>query len=280
VNSIKNISNHISTCLSDVKIENPQMEARIILAHYLDCSIEKLIIDQDKLIEYSKELENLVNQRLKKIPLAYILGYKEFYGRRFFVNQNVLIPRPDTETLIDSVLKKYSNINNLNLLELGVGSGCIIINILLGLKNSRAIGIDISEQALDIALKNIKLHNCQNRIELLLSNWYSNIKALKQFDVIISNPPYIRKNEIDLMSEETIRYEPMIALYDEYFDSYKQIAKHSKNYLKENGEIYLEIGMNQEIEITNIFLAENYILKNEFYDLSNILRVLVFSISN
>ncbi len=251
------------------------MEARIILSHYLKCSIEELIINQYTLEEYSEILNDLVNQRIAKKPLAYILGSKEFHGRDFIVNENVLIPRPDTEILIDAVLKGQKN-NKTNILELGVGSGCIIITLLLELKNSIGIGVDISEKALNVAMQNTLLHHCNDRLTLIKSDWFDNIDSVNKFDLIISNPPYIHEEEKYLMSDETI-YEPELALYTKSYESYKQIAQHSKNYLSNEGLIYIEIGINQETNIIQIFNDENYILKDKFLDLAQIVRVLVFS---
>lgn len=275
--TIKYILDNITKSLFDAEIPNPRMEARILLAHYMNYSTEQLITNQDEMVEFSQTILGLVNQRIEHKPLSYLLGYKEFYGRNFIVNENVLVPRPDTEILISAVLNKYYNNLDLNILELGVGSGCIIISLLLELARSKGLGVDISKEALRIASHNSDLYNCKERLTLLESDWYQNINSVNQYDLIISNPPYINKSEISLMSKETLRYEPEIALYTENYDSYKKIARHAKNYLNNEGEIYLEIGINQETEIKKIFIDNGYILKNQFFDFNTILRVLVFS---
>jgi release factor glutamine methyltransferase len=278
VKTIKSILDNITQSLFDAEIPIPRMEARILLAHYMNYSIEKLITNQDEKIEFSEKILSLVNQRIAHKPLSYLLGYKEFYGRNFIVNENVLIPRPDTEILVSAVLNKYQNNLDLNILELGVGTGCIMISLLLELPNSRGLGVDISKEALYVAARNSDLYNCKERLTLIESDWYKNINPRNQYDLIISNPPYIKKSEISLMSKETLRYEPAIALYTENYDSYKKIAQHGKNYLNNEGEIYLEIGINQETEIIKIFIDNGYILKNQIFDLNRILRVLAFSI--
>ncbi len=275
--TIKYILDNITKSLFDAEIPNPRMEARILLAHYMNYSTEQLITNQDEMVEFSQTILGLVNQRIEHKPLSYLLGYKEFYGRNFIVNENVLVPRPDTEILISAVLNKYYNNLDLNILELGVGSGCIIISLLLELARSKGLGVDISKEALRIASHNSDLYNCKERLTLLESDWYQNITPANQYDLIISNPPYIKKSEIALMSKETLMYEPEIALYTENYDSYKKIAKHAKNYLNNEGEIYLEIGINQGTEIKKIFIDNGYILKNQFFDFNTILRVLVFS---
>jgi release factor glutamine methyltransferase len=277
VKTIKYILDNITKSLFDAEIPNPRMEARILLAHYMNYSTEQLITNQDEMVEFSQTILGLVNQRIEHKPLSYLLGYKEFYGRNFIVNENVLVPRPDTEILISAVLNKYYNNLDLNILELGVGSGCIIISLLLELARSKGLGVDISKEALRIASHNSDLYNCKERLTLLESDWYQNITPANQYDLIISNPPYIKKSEIALMSKETLMYEPEIALYTENYDSYKKIAKHAKNYLNNEGEIYLEIGINQGTEIKKIFIDNGYILKNQFFDFNTILRVLVFS---
>jgi release factor glutamine methyltransferase len=280
--SIKTIIGEISKQLAENSIPNPHMEARIIVSHYLNSSIEELIINQDRQCDYNEALSSLVQQRLLGKPLAYILGYKEFYGRKFLVNQDVLIPRPDTEILIDAVLKKYidCSTDQIDILELGVGSGCIITTLALELRNSKGIGLDISSEALNIAMQNLQYHNCQDRILLLASDWYSEVPIENKFDIIISNPPYIPRSEKDLMSKETIEYEPELALYSESHNTYKIIAKYGKHYLEDKGRIYIEIGINQESAIIEIFTDENYILEECFYDLNHIMRVLVFRVKN
>jgi release factor glutamine methyltransferase len=208
--------------------------------------------------------------------LAYMIGYKEFYGRNFFVNRNVLIPRPDTETVIDAILKKYKNNPNLNILELGVGSGCIIITLLLEL-GCKGLGIDISQDALDVAVHNAKLYNSLYNLIFLQSNWFQNISLKNKFDIIVSNPPYINQSEIGMMSEETLLYEPELALYTDSYKSYKEIALLAKNHLKKNGVVYIEIGFAQEQDIIDIFLENNYKKLDHFYDINNIVRVLSFT---
>lgn len=262
-------------------IHNPSLEARILLQHILNVSQEYLIAHGDNKLsmEQIQLLQKVISRRQNYEPIAYIIGYKEFYGRDFFVTNDVLIPRPDSETLIECILNDYSNKSqNLSILDLGTGSGCLIITLLLEIQNATATAIDINQNTLEIAYKNAKKHNIHNDIEFILSDWFESIPQDKPFDIIISNPPYITSR--DHMAQETLLYEPEMALFDKKNNgkgNYDIIAKHARSFLKPEGVIYLEIGYDQEEEISNLYIEAGYNIKEKKQDIGGHVRCLKVS---
>lgn len=258
------------------------MESRILLSHSAKISIEEILgYPKRKLSAENQALfREYIARRKSGEPIAYILGYKEFYGRDFFVDRNVLIPRNDSETMIDAVLKSKDSNKKYQILELGTGSGCLIITLLLELLNSEAIGVDIDPKAVQIAQKNIAKYNLENRCKISISNWFDKILPSQKFDLIISNPPYISLSEKNIMSEETKLFEPKIALYaqNDGLEHYETIAKNAANFMTEDAKIFLEIGIGQSKKITDIFLQQGFDLLEEYKDLGGIIRILEFTV--
>jgi release factor glutamine methyltransferase len=259
---------------------SPDLDARLLLSFATNCNIEYLLCNSDTdLTEVTQQsFEDYVNRRMNFEPIAYIVGFKEFYGFNFIINNNVLIPRADSEILIDAVLD-YNCINDerIRILELGVGSGCLIITLLLKILSASAIGIDINPDSIICAHANSIRHFVNERIELIESFWFNNV-PLEKFDFIISNPPYIARKDIGLMSQETILHEPESALFALYngLDAYKHIALGAKHFLTKIGKLFLEIGFNQANAIIAIFTAENYVIHSMHKDLSGRVRILCF----
>lgn len=260
-------------CLSH--LPSPELDTRLLLQHACDKSFEELIISQNQ--EVDKRLEKLffsfLERRKKSEPVAYIIGYKFFYDLEFEVSKDVLIPRSDSETLIDYVLEGYSQ-ENLKILDLGTGSGCLIITLLKHLPNSNGIGVDISSGALNIAKSNADKIGVTDKLTLSQSNWFANIKP-QPFDIIISNPPYVSPEE-DLSSE--VKHEPQTALFagSDGLDAYKQIAAKAKKYLSPQGAIYLEVGYRQKESVQKIFEEHNFKLEGTRKDLQEHIRCLKF----
>ncbi len=259
----------------------PSLDVTLLLCHTLKCTKEKVIFSPELNLTKQEEQDffDLVEKRANRQPIAQILGYKEFFGENFFVNKFTLIPRPDSETLIELVLEKFCDKNKeLKILEIGSGSGCLIITLLKLYKNSKALAIDISPEAYDITKKNANYHNVENRLKLLISNLFEKIENEK-FDLIISNPPYIVRSEIENLQEEVKYHEPLLALDGgvDGLDFYRQIALNARDFLEKNGTIILEIGLNQEKEVIEIFNKNNFIFNGQKADLSGIIRVLSFT---
>ncbi|MDF2965003.1 MAG: hemK [Rickettsiaceae bacterium] len=256
------------------------IDSRVILGYILNYSTEQLVTKNDRFLEPNiiTQYNMLIDHRIAGVPIAYITGEKEFYGRNFKVTPDVLIPRADTEIMIDAILKEYKSLAQpLRILELGVGSGCIIISLLLELQNASGIAVDISDEALKVAENNAKTHELNTRLKLLKSDWFANIK-LDNFDIIVSNPPYIAQDEVDLLAQETKLFEPGLALFAEEkgLGNYRKIANQAANFLAPKGRIYLEIGFRQKQQVTQIFTENGFKLYQAYKDLAGLDRSLCF----
>ena len=211
------------------------------------------------------------------VPVAKIIHSKWFYGLEFYTNRHTLDPRPDTETLVEAVIKDCKKNQPIRILDMGTGSGCIICAICKNIPNSTGIAIDKSRAALRVAKKNIKNLNLKNQIKLKHAD-FANFKTKEKFDVIVSNPPYIKYG--DMRVNEGARFDPKIALYanKDGFGAYEAIAKNAIRLLKPNGKIYLEIGVGQSSQVIKIFEYFGWHFERIEKDLSGINRVLVFTI--
>lgn len=267
--------------LKDCGVDNSWLDAKILLMHTLHLSKEEIFLRADLALDKT-ELDNfllLVKEREKRIPISHIIGRREFYGRDFEVNSKTLDPRADTETLIEAIIANYpSKEKKLKILELGTGTGCIAVTLALEFNNALVTAVDISQEALEIAKRNINKHIKGNRVNILQSNFFSILDQGQKFDIIVSNPPYIKTSEIDTLQEEVKTYEPRLALDggESGLDCYLQIAKDAKNYLDRSGKIFFEIGQGQEEDVCNIMTNEGYRLLSYFKDLNNIKRALSF----
>lgn len=205
-------------------------------------------------LEQQSEYEIAIRKRAERIPLQYITGEQEFMGLNFKVNSNVLIPRQDTETLVEEALKICQP--GMRLLDLGTGSGCVIISLMKNAHGMTAIGSDISKQALLVAKENGKLHEVD--IDWVRSNLFENING--RFDLIVSNPPYIAQADLLELMPEVRDFEPVGALDGgaDGLDFYRQIVARSKDHLNQDGYLYLEIGYDQGPAVTNMMCAAGY----------------------
>ena len=243
----------------NVGIEEASVEARNILLYTFNISLLDFSLNRNKELGAKEKIEkflSFVEERKKRKPFQYIINKQNFYGLDFYVDENVLIPRFDTEVLVEKILKDNKD-NNLQVLDLCTGSGAIAIS-LKKLGEYRSVkALDISEKALDIAKKNSKLN--ETTIDFICSDMFEKING--KFDIIVSNPPYIPSRDIEDLSLEVKDYEPKLALdgLEDGLYFYKIIAKEAKAYLKENGKIYLEIGYNQAKDIREIFKEYNKI---------------------
>jgi release factor glutamine methyltransferase len=261
-------------------IAKAAMEARILVAFALAMDKEELLRNNDKILSY-KQIENinkLVAMRVTHKPIAHITGTKEFYGRNFKVSPDTLIPRPDSETLIDVFIETFPDKNiSLNILDLGTGSGCLLLTILAEYLNCSGVGIDANKNAINIAKDNSCNLGLAKRVNLLLNDWGSGIE--NEFDVIISNPPYITKQDIDNLDSEVKDFEPHMALFggDDGLEFYRKTALFAKSNLINNGIIILECGKGQHLDIITIMQSYGFKLVLWKKDLSEIDRIIVFS---
>ena len=271
-------------------IDESRLIAEIVFSHVLNI---------DRMMLFTKYRDEIENEKIEKIryfiqkigrekfPVQYLLNEQEFYGRKFYVDKGVLIPRQDTEVLVEKMIEILKNniLKNKNLeknlkihpkiLDIGVGSGIIGITAALEIKDSYVLGVDISEKALDTAEKNKELLKVSN-IKFLKSNLFENIE-FKQFDMIVSNPPYISLNEAGIMSDDTLLHEPSEALFAEndglYF--YYEICQKALDYLADFGYLLFEIGYKQGKNVAEIMTSSGFKNVEVIKDLAGLDRVVV-----
>lgn len=257
--TIKEAINKGMIMLKSNNIESPKLKARLLMQHILKKPRQHIIVYDNNEITKKEQFEYFVNieKITAGIPLQHITHSQEFMKMDFYVDENVLIPRPDTEILVEEVIKIANKMNNPIILDLCTGSGAIAVSIAKYVKNAKVYAVDISEKALDIAKKNAQKMEVENQIEFIKSDLFSKIKKMK-FDIIVSNPPYIKKRDISYLSSE-VQKEPQIALDggEDGLDFYKKILNQAIEYLKLGSYICLEIGYNQKNDVIELIENEN-----------------------
>ena len=267
------IINFGSNILKNKLISSHRLDSELILSEILKIKREELLIRNEELhsSQVFLDFKKLINRRASREPMAYILEKKGFWKNNFIVDRNTLIPRPETELLIELVSKKFKN-KDIFILDVGTGSGCIILSLLEELKSIRGVGIDISKKAIEIAKKNAKMYKNFKRIKFL--NRDINQIYNKKFDLIISNPPYISTHQIKNLSEDIKRYEPRIALNggNDGLDVFRKVIYKSKSILKKDGILALEIGFRQYNKVSQILKLNGFIEKFLIKDYQNNVR--------
>lgn len=258
--------------LKNANIESPKLKARLLMQFTLNKPRQYVIVnDMEELNENQrKKYFDAILKMRKGIPLEHITHQKEFMKLNFFVDENVLIPRQDTEILVEEVIKIAQKTNAKKILDLCTGSGAIAVSLAKYLPETEITAIDISNEALKIAKKNAINNQVENQITFISSDMFTNLNDEK-FDIIVSNPPYIKRNVIDTLDEE-VKKEPHIALDggEDGLYFYKKIIKESYQYLKYGGYLCLEIGFDQKIDVIELIeneeKFENTYSKKDLYD--------------
>jgi len=274
LNSAKNI-------LQKSGVENPNLDALLLLMHVANLSKEQVIFDPNFELNprQQDDFKRAISRRQAREPVSHIINKREFFGRDFYVDKNVLDPRPDSETLIEFALQNVSKNQDLQILELGAGSGCLVISLLCELPNAQAIAVDVSLQALEICAKNAAFHQINNRLQLQESDLWQKI-APQKFDLIISNPPYIASAQIQDLEDEVRLHEPHLALDggEDGLDFYRKIAAKAADFLKPQGLVIVEIGFGKDKAVAEIFAVKDFKLNDSKSDLAGTIRVLRFVI--
>jgi release factor glutamine methyltransferase len=269
------VGSTIAQCQSAAPLD--ALETRMLLMHALSLSRVQLITQSDKILSHAQaqQLNALIQRRINGEPMAYIIGEREFFGLNFHVTPDVLIPRPDTELLVELALQ-YAPLSS-RILDLGTGSGVIAIVIAQKRKDLQVTAVDISPAALHIAAKNAARHLSEDGITLLQSNWYSAITEQhtgQQFSTIVSNPPYIVKDDLHL-NQGDLRFEPIDALTDhaDGLSAYRQIVRGAKSHLSKDGWLLMEHGYDQSQAVQELLSAHGFTEIQSWPDLAGILRV-------
>jgi len=243
-------------------VESPRANAEILLADILRCKRLELYLSFDKPLAETEvnHYREFIKKRGNRIPLQYIIGNIDFYGLNLIVNESVLIPRPETELLVEIIIEQNKTSNHLRILEIGVGSGNISLSLLKNL-NCKVVAIDISEEALKVAEHNAANNLLQEYFELKhFDILKDDINQLAKFDIIVSNPPYVSNNDYEMLEPELKLYEPKIALtdYANGLSFYKHIISIANSLLNKPGRIYFEIGKDQSPNVKKYFVENNF----------------------
>ena len=249
-------------------IKNYQLDAELILGKVLNKSREYLLINDNKVLNEDevKSYHHLLDRRKKNEPIAYITNEKEFWKSKFYIDKNVLIPRPDSEILLEKVLMYYKNKKNVSVLDIGTGSGCLIISLIKEKQNFKGTAIDISKKALKTAEYNAKIHQLDHRIKFYKTSVDNFFKG--KYDLIISNPPYINSLKLKYLDEDVYKFEPAQALEGglDGLKIFKKILRKSSLLLKKGGKLILEFGFDQKFEIIKLIKQEKYFINDIFKD--------------
>jgi len=252
------------------KISSALLDSELLLSKVIKKDREFILLNLDKKLEQSdqKSFKDLIIKRSKGKPLAYLTGVKSFWNYDFKVNEKVLIPRPDSEIIIEQVLDIYKNKNNLNFLEVGIGSGCISLSILKEKKSFLATGIDLSQDCIKISRLNANKLGVENRIKLLKSDVDNLI--FRKYDLIVSNPPYIKKFDLNKLDREVKNYEPNLALDGglEGLSVIRKVIKKTSELIKIGGKLILEIGYDQREPVKKMLINNNFYINRVLKDLA------------
>ncbi|SHH22326.1 peptide chain release factor N(5)-glutamine methyltransferase [Tepidibacter thalassicus] len=270
INSMKELNNSTT----------PKLDIELILCKVLGVDRIYIHINLDKNLTRDEEerFRYFLNQRKEGRPIAYILGNKEFMGLDFFVKEGVLIPRSDTEILVQEVINLSKNIKNPLIIDIGTGSGAISVSLAKFIKCSKVYSLDISDIALEVGKINAKNNGVEDSIVFLKSDLFSAVENLNlQSDIVVSNPPYIRKREIYTLDRDVKDYEPLLALDggEDGLDFYRRITRESLKFLKKNGILAYEVGYDQADDVKKIMLDNGFDSIKIVKDLSGIQRVVI-----
>jgi release factor glutamine methyltransferase len=269
--NIENILIEGISILQKNKIANPQLDSEILLSNSIKRDKKHIILNPKEVLnsEQLGKFKNLIERRKKGEPIAYLINKKEFWKDEFFVNKDVLIPRPDSELIIEQVLKIYSKDDQLQILDIGTGSGCILLSILKERSNFYGTGIDISKKSINVSKFNAKQLNLTNRVKFFHSS-VDNFNNGK-YDIIVSNPPYIEQLSLKYLEKDVVNFEPKLALSGGFdgFSKIRKVINKTNNLIKKNGKFILEIGFNQKNKVIKILKEEGFYVNKAIKDYGN-----------
>ena len=274
--NILELINYGSSRLKIESIHSHKLDSEILLSKVLGINREQVLINLDKKIKTENiiKFNKLIKRRSSKEPVAYLLQEKEFWSKKFEINRHTLIPRPETELLVEQLVHIFKS-KSINILDIGTGSGCILISLLSELKNSFGHGLEVSKNAVLTAQNNANIHGLRNKIKLhtrSFTKFYG-----KKFDLIVSNPPYIEKFLMKNLKDDIKKFEPKIALEGgiDGLDVIKKVIYKAKEILKINGKLALEIGNNQSKKVSKELKLNNFKIEQNIKDYKENTRCLI-----
>ncbi|MDB4249994.1 peptide chain release factor N(5)-glutamine methyltransferase [Candidatus Pelagibacter sp.] len=269
--NIENILSEGINILQKNKIANPQLDSEILLSNSIKRDKKHIILNPKEILNSDQlvKFKSLIERRKKGEPIAYLINKKEFWKDEFFVNKDVLIPRPDSELIIEQVLKIYSKDVQLQVLDIGTGSGCILLSILKERSNFYGTGIDISKKSINVSKFNAKQLNLTNRAKFFHSS-VDNFNNGK-YDIIVSNPPYIEQLSLKYLEKDVVNFEPKLALSGGFdgFSKIRKVINKASVLIKKNGKFILEIGFNQKNKVKKILKEEGFYVNKAIKDYGN-----------
>ena len=269
--NIENILIEGTNTLKQSGVSNPQLDCEILLSNLINKDKKYIILNPRQILndEQLSDFKSLIEKRKKGEPIAYLINKKEFWNNEFFVNKDVLIPRPDTELIIEEVLKIYSKNTHLQVLDIGTGSGCILLSILKERKYFYGTGIDISKKSINVSKFNAKKLNLENRVKFFHSS-VDNFTVGK-YDLIVSNPPYIELVSLKYLERDVVNFEPKLALSGGFdgFSKIRKVINKANCLIKKNGKFILEIGFNQKNKVKEILKQEGFYINKAVRDYGN-----------
>ena len=266
--NIKNALNEGINELQKNRVSNPKLDCEILLSNSINKDKKHIVLNPKETLNTDQltNFKDLIERRKKGEPIAYLINKKEFWNSEFFVNKDVLIPRPDTELLIEEVLRIYSKNTQLQVLDIGTGSGCILLSILKERSNFYGTGIDISKKSINISKFNAKQLNLKSRVKFFHSS-IDNFKIGK-YDLIVSNPPYIELPSLKYLEKDVVNFEPRLALSGGFdgFSKIRKVIRKTSSLIKKNGKFILEIGFNQKNKVIKILKEEGFYVNKAIKD--------------
>ena len=269
--NIENVLIEGINALQISRVSNPQLDSEILLSNSINKDKKHIILNPKEILNTDQltNFKNLIERRKKGEPIAYLINKKEFWNNEFFVNKDVLIPRPDTELIIEEVLKIYSKNTQLQVLDIGTGSGCILLSILKERSNFYGTGIDISKKSINVSKFNAKQLNLTNRVKFFHSS-VDNFNNGK-YDIIVSNPPYIELLNLKYLEKDVVSFEPKLALSGglDGFSKIRKVINKASILIKKNGKFIIEIGFNQKDIVKKILKEEGFYVNKSIKDYGN-----------
>ena len=263
--------------LKNKSINSAKLDSEILLASVIDKDRKYLILNNDQIIKEKnlKHFQKLINKRSFGEPIAYLTNEKFFWNYKFFVTKDTLIPRPDTELIVEQILKLTKSKTKMKILDIGVGSGCILLTILKERKNFYGVGVDISKKCLNISKINAKNLEVSSRVNFFKSD--VDKFDLGKYDLIVSNPPYIKKFDLKYLEKDVVNFEPKLALDGglDGLSEIRKVIKKSSELIKKNGKFVLEIGFDQKNKVINLLKDKGFYINSISKDLAKNDRCIV-----